>query len=76
MKVEELISKLKDGGKIISSNDMTIGQIAVAKQLNCFYVDPDGFGFAYIDYEQCMYCEKVVQYQERIVICGECGGRE
>ena len=47
--MESLIQKLKtSGGKIVSSNTLTPFEIAYAQSNNNFYVDEDGYGFAYI----------------------------
>lgn len=45
---EMILERLREGGMIVSSNDLTQGQINSARARKAFYVDDDGFGSAYL----------------------------
>ena len=44
----EFLHRLKDGGSIVSSNNLTELAISQAQACKRFFVDKDGYGFAYI----------------------------
>ena len=45
--MKEFLKKLRDGGKIVSSSDLSELEIAQARACDRFYIDDDNFGFAY-----------------------------
>ena len=47
MTAERFLKLLNGGGHIVSSNDLSVYQIAQARACHRFYVDDDGFGYAY-----------------------------
>ena len=46
--MEQLIERLKNGGKIVCSSECSILQIAKARVCGRMYVDNYGFGFIYL----------------------------
>lgn len=45
--MEELFKKLRNGGAIVSTNDLSETEIAEARACNRMWVDEDGFGYVY-----------------------------
>ena len=43
------IQKLRDGGVIISTNDMSAEEISEARAGGRMFVDADGFGYVYLE---------------------------
>lgn len=42
----------KHGGAIVSSNDCSTDEIAIARQENRFYVDADSYGYVWVPIEE------------------------
>ena len=41
----------KQGGRIVSSNDLNVWQLSEARRRRLFFVDPDGFGWAILPWK-------------------------
>ena len=42
-----LLTKLRYGGRIVSSAACTAAELTIARAERCMYVDKDGFGYVY-----------------------------
>lgn len=52
MTADEMFELARDGnGRIVSSGDLCVEAISEAQACKRFYVDEDGFGFAYLPWE-------------------------
>lgn len=52
MTADEMFKLARDGkGRIVSSGDLCVEAISEAQACKRFYVDEDGFGFAYLPWE-------------------------
>lgn len=53
MTADEMFKLARDGkGRIVSSGDLCTAAISEAQACNRFYVDEDGFGFAYLPWQR------------------------
>jgi hypothetical protein len=43
----DFLKRLREGGTIVSSNDCSADEIALALRDNRFFVDTEGFGYVY-----------------------------
>jgi len=43
----KFVKRLQEGGKIVSSGSLSIASISQAQACNRFFVDEEGFGYAY-----------------------------
>lgn len=48
MEISEMLLRLRHGGKIVSTGDLQVVEVAVARNSDQLYVDDDGFGYVYI----------------------------
>lgn len=45
---EQLLERLREGGRIVSTGDLTEHQIAAARSAGRMFVDDDGFGYVHL----------------------------
>lgn len=48
MSAEQLLALLRDGGRVVSSNDLSAEALVLARARDHMWVDSDHFGYVYL----------------------------